>query len=101
MNFAHIMEANIGLAKCKEKNVIRFEGAVCGKERCVTKQKTTAQETNAKQLVEITSFSGIARVLQTSKENITICVFVVGKFLTPVKSTICYGKCIYLFKQNP
>ena len=42
MNFAHIMEANIGLAKCKEKNVIRFEGAVCGKERCVTKQKTTA-----------------------------------------------------------
>ena len=50
--------------------------------------------------MEITWFPGIARVLQTSKENTTICAFVVGKFLAPVKSTICYGKYIYLFKQN-
>ena len=35
------------------------------------------------------------------KGIVTICVFVVEEFLAPVKSTICYGKYIYLFKQNP
>ena len=34
------------------------------------------------------------------KGIVTICVFVVEEFLAPVKSTICYGKYIYLFKQN-
>ena len=37
------------------------------------------------------------------KGIVTICVFAgsVEEFLAPVKSTICYGKYIYLFKQNP
>ena len=39
MNFAHITEADIGLAKYREMNVVRFSVAACGKEHCVTTQK--------------------------------------------------------------
>ena len=36
MNFARIMEADVGLTECTERNVVQFLAAVCGKERCVT-----------------------------------------------------------------
>ena len=38
MNFARIMEADVGLTECTERNVVQFLAAVCGKERCVTKE---------------------------------------------------------------
>ena len=43
--FARIMEADVGLTECTERNVVQFLAAVCGKERCVTteyKKKKTA-----------------------------------------------------------
>ena len=59
MNFAHITEADIGLAKCGSVLSRRlWQGAL----RDDT--KTSALETNAKWLVEIIWSSGIARVLQ-------------------------------------
>ena len=36
MNFARIMEADVGLTECAERNVVQFSAAVCGRERCVT-----------------------------------------------------------------
>ena len=36
MNFARIMEADVELTECTERNVVQFLAAVCGKERCVT-----------------------------------------------------------------
>ena len=39
VNFAHITEADIGLAKCREMNVVR---SGCGKEHCLTTLKTSA-----------------------------------------------------------
>ena len=38
VNFAHITEADIGLAKYREMNVVRFSVTACGKEHCVTTQ---------------------------------------------------------------
>ena len=46
MNFACIMEADVGLAECTERNVVQFSAAVCGKERCVTTQYKKGRRRN-------------------------------------------------------
>lgn len=80
-------------------NVVRFSVAACGKEHCVTTQKRLRWR--ATQNGSWRLFGPLVLLEFCSKRNYYNLRICCRGVLAPVKSTICYGKYIYLFKQNP